>query len=407
MSKFAYLAEGELNSNYLYELLNEYLDDVIELNDTKGIVEDVFKIDVSASNFKRGFNDFKNRLHIRLKNKSALENYNKLLSFNYAKNIKNRLKIYQTSNMLEAKDLFEIIQISKTIGFDRIIPEIEENRNKAIRKCNKNVLKALDDIKYLKNAETDRVLFDSPVSDIKPFLSDKVSNHLVQIEELSQIVKKFVAERDAELYKLDFEEYIPDFENNLEDFYHTQITSDGIGEDVEDFIRNKMLQKLAISKQDDTLIEDRLSQIAMVDALLKRLGIAKIEKLMQKLIKMNCNRAQAKEGIERCKKLLDKSTIENKENIFLAMDSILYKLEDKCKKLAETVKLKLQLVDKERLFDLARSIAEEDENKKIKKASQVEDKHEEKDEIHISVGEDNAIDLSNDEEFIIDENDDN
>lgn len=401
MSKFTYLAEGEISSNYLFELLNEYLDNVIEANDTKGIMEDAFKIDVTASGFKRGFNDFKNRLHIKFKNKNALENYNKLVSFNYAKNIKNRLKIYQTANMLEAKDLFEIIQISKTIGFDRIIPEIEANRDKAIYKCDKSVLKTISDTKYLKNAITERVLFNSPVEDIKPFLSDKVSKHLVQIDVLNEIIARFVAERDNELYKLDFEEYTPDFENNLEDFYHTQITSDGIGEDVEDFIRSKMLQKLAISKQEETLVEDRLSQIAVVDALLKRLGVAKIEKLMQKLIKMNCNKAQAKEGIEKCKKLLEKSTIENKENIFLAMDSILYKLDDKCKKLAEKVKLKLQLVDKEHLFELARTLADEDE--KSKKPTPTISKPEEKQEIHIS--EDGSNDLSNDEEFVIDEND--
>lgn len=406
MSKFGYLEQGELNSQYLYELLDEYLDNIIEANDTKGIIaEDEFKIDVGASNFKRGFNNFKNKMHIKFSRKNTLENYNKLMSFNYAKSIKNRLKIYATANMLEPKDLFDIIQISKTIGFNKVIPEIEVNRNKAIAKCNKGVLKCYDDTKYLKNALSKQVLFNSPVADIKPFLSEEVTVHTMRADVLEEVLANMVQMRTEELGQLDFDPYLVEFENNLEDFYHSQITSDGVGEDVEDFIRSKMLQKLVISKRDEVLVEDRLAQIAVIDNQLKRLGIGKLEKLMQKVIKLKCNVAQAQEGIERCKKLLNNSNIVNKDNIFLTMDTLYYKLENKCKKLTEKVKLKLQLVDKQRLFDAVNNMESEAEAKRVKRET-VEPKTEEQPIIHIAEDEptDSQTDNnSNDEEFIIDD----
>lgn len=402
MSKYGYLEQRELNSSYLHGLLDEYLDNIIEANDTKGVAEGEFKIDVGASNFKRGCNHFKNKMHIKFGHKNALDNYNKLLSFNYAKSVKNRLKIYMTANMLEPKDLFDIIQISKTIGFDKVIPEIEVNRNKAISKCNRGALKCFDDTKYLNDALSKIALFDSPVEEIKPFLSDEVNPHFIKVDTLNAVIAKLVEVRTEELSQLNFEEYAVEFENNLEDFYHSQITSDGVGEEVEDFIRGKMLQKLVISKRDEVLVEDRLAQIAAVDSQLKRLGVGKLEKMMQKLIKLKCNEAQAKEGIEKCKKLLDNSNIENKNNIFLTMDALLYKLSNKCKKLSETVKLKLQLVDKQRLFDAVEAIERDTEAKRVKVEPE---KPAEQTEIHITEDEPatEPEDSSSDDQFIIDE----
>lgn len=394
MSKFGYLEQGELNSSYLYGLLNEYLDNIIEMNSVADTnIENKYKVDVGASNFKRGFSDWKNRLHI---SKKSIDEYNKLVSSNYAKLVKNRLKIYMTSNILENKDLFEIIQISKAIGFDRVIPEVEANRNKAIGKCNKEVLKIVNDSKFLKDAISERVLFDSQVEEIKPFLSEQVSPHIIHIKTLNDVVVKLVEYRTNELAQLNFEEYYPKFDNNLEDFYHIQITSDGVGEDVEDFIRGKMLQKLAISKQEELAVEDRLAQVASVDNLLKKLGLTKVEKLMQKLIKLRCMEAQAKEGIDSCKGLLNSSNIENKKNIFLTMDAILYKLSNQCKKLTEKVKLKLQLIDKEKLFEQIKQVGEEVNRRPQNKAVSQEE------EVHITEEEGGSAD-DNDDEFIIDE----
>lgn len=398
MSKFGYLEQKELKATYIYELLNEYLDNVIEANLVSDGVETKFKVDVGASNFRRKFSDWKNRLHA---NKKTLDDYDKLVSMCYAKSVKNRLKIYMTSNILQPKDLFEIIQISKTIGFDKVIPEIEVNRNKAIAKCNKAVLKSISDTQFLKNARSERVLFNSQVDEIVPFMSDKVSPHFVIVDVLNDIIVKLVELNTNELGQLEFEQYVPEFESKLEDFYQMQITSDGVGEDVEYFIRGKMLQKLAISKQEEISVEDRLAQIAGIDNVLKRVGVAKIEKVMQKLIKLRCNEAQAKEGMDRCKQLLEASNIENKNNIFLTMDAILYKLSNSCKKLTEKVKAKLQLIDKDRLFDMINTLGEEVERKPQK----VEPAPQEKDEIHITEdadSTDSSVDNSSDDEFIID-----
>ena len=54
MSKFGYMAEGELNSNYLLELTREYLNQLLISNDTNGIIEDDYKIEPNANKFVQG-----------------------------------------------------------------------------------------------------------------------------------------------------------------------------------------------------------------------------------------------------------------------------------------------------------------------------------------------------------------
>ena len=94
MSKFGYMAEGELNSKYLLDLIEECLTKYLEANDTNGIVEDDYKINTKANKFAQWFKDKTNRIKINCKNKTLLENYNKVLATNYINSIKDKLQIF-------------------------------------------------------------------------------------------------------------------------------------------------------------------------------------------------------------------------------------------------------------------------------------------------------------------------
>ena len=98
MSKFDYKAEGELNSQYLLELLNEYLDKLEQANDVNGIIEEDFNINVKANRFVRFFKDRFKRIKYVFKNKSLIENYNKLLSAEHINNIKEKITVLLQTN---------------------------------------------------------------------------------------------------------------------------------------------------------------------------------------------------------------------------------------------------------------------------------------------------------------------
>lgn len=426
MSKFDYKAEGNLNSQYVLELLSDYLLKIANINDTKGIIEDDFKINVKSNKFARWFNDSANRFKLNWKSKTLLENYNKVLAVQYVKSIQDKIQIFLQTNVLEARQLFELKETLKAIKFDIVLPELDENRNNAIRKSEKEFLKVLSDIKYLKNADIDYVLFNSPVVELKPFLSDKVNIHKVNHIELQNLVRQFVGLKHSELTTFDFEPFEYAFKSKAEDFYEDNITDSGIGEEVEGFIREKMWQKLEISQQQLVLSEEKQNEIDKIDTLLKKLKINKIEQMMQELIRLKTNQAQAKEVIDKCKDTINSSTIPNKAEIFLLMDNMYYKLSKKCEALQAKIKLKLQLVDKQRLFDTLAQLQEaEDKNpsKKHKKqvkqssnekksSSQTDKKsisdglYEEDDEDEIHITEDDGTDEPEEEVVIDDVNDD-
>lgn len=351
MSKFAYKAEGDLNSKYLLELLKEYLSQLLNTNSTKGIVEDEYNINPNANRFSQWFD---NKISIlKYSSKSALlENYNKVLSTKYINKINDTIDIFLQTNVLEAKQFFELKQTFQAIKFNDIIPLIDENRQIAINKSNKKFLKVLNYIKYLKNADTNYILYNSPVDELKPFLSDKVSKHKVDYIEIQRLVKQFINKRYEELTMVDFEPINITFIAKPEDFYNDNITDNGIGEEVEQFIRSKMIEKLDIAKQDEILIEEQNQKIMQIDNLLKRLKINKIESLMQQLIVLKTNLAHVKEVIDVCKNTINSTTLPNKAQMFLVMDNLYYKLQNKCENLQQKTKFKLQMVDKQKMFNL-------------------------------------------------------
>jgi len=259
--------------------------------------------------------------------------------------------------VLEARQMFELKSTLNAINFDVVVPEIEENRYKVIRQSQRRFLRVLNDIKYLKNAYTNYILYNSPVDDLKPFLSEKVSLHTLDFKEVQKLVKHFVSQRYNELTTFNFEPFEPKFSAKIEDFYNDHITDNGIGEEVENFIRAKMMQKLQLSKKQEVmLMEEIQAKTDEIDALLKRLKVNKIEQMMQNLVKLKTNLAQVKEVVDRCKDIINGSTITNKAGIFLIMDNLYYKLSKKCENLQEKIKLKLQLVDKEKLFGVVEDI---------------------------------------------------
>ena len=348
MSKFSYQAEGELNSQYLLGLLNEYLDRLAEVNDTKGVVEDDFKINVKAGRFNKWFKDKTKRIGM---NKALLNNYNKVIATANIKEIRDKIQIYLQTNVLEAKEIFDLKQTLKAIKFDIVMPEIDEGRDKAIKQSQKRFLKVLNDIKYLKSAYTEYILFNSPVADLKPFISDKVSVHFANPDAISEIVTQYIMLRKNELTNTDFEPIDVKFKANDEDFYTENITDNGIGEEVEQFIRSKMLEKYKIVNQEQELIEDKREECAKIDALLKKLKVNKIEQTLQKLVALKINLAHVEEVMANCKDIINDSTIDNKGRIFLLMDNLYYKLSKQYETLREKTKLKLQLVDKQKMFD--------------------------------------------------------
>ncbi len=352
MSKFDYKAEGELNSQYVLELINDYTSKLLEANNTNGVIEGGFKINTKGSSFGRWFNNFTTRVGIYFKHNSNLENYNKNLSTQYLNEILDKLTIFLQTNVLEPKDIFDITQTLKAINFERVIPEIQVNRDKAIKLSEKRFLRVTKDIKYLKNAISNYVLFTSPVNEIKPFLSDKVSCHKVNVDDINTIFEMFVNLKHSELTAFNFEEYEPKFNVQVIDFYKELLTSNGVGEEVETYIRDKMLEKLAIIERDDLLPEDKQDNLSKIDTWLKRIGLFKLQQMMTSLARLKYNQAQVKEVIDDCKEKIKNSTIANKDKIFLVMDASYYNLSNKCDKLASKVKIKLQLVDKTKLFDL-------------------------------------------------------
>ena len=349
MSKFAYKAEGELDSSYLLDLLKEYLNNILHSNDTKGIVEDDYNIDVNKPRFLRWINDKFKRIFYS--GKDILDNYNKVLSCKYVNKILDKIDIYLQTNVLTSKQFFELKSVLKAIKFNKILPMLDEFRSKAIMDSQHSFLKVLNDIKYLQYAGSNYVLFNSPVSELKPFLSDKVSLHQVNYIELQKLVEQFVDVKYCELNNFNFEPFEPTFIAKLEDFYQESITDNGIGEEVEKYIRDKMKEKLDISKNSELLLEEQTQKINEINTLLKRLKVLNIEKMIYRLIVLKTNQAQVKEVIDKCKEEINSSTICNKPQIFLAMDNLYYKLSKKCETLQEKIKLKLQLVDKQKMFD--------------------------------------------------------
>ena len=359
MSKFAYKAEGELNSQYLLDLLKEYLSKLLESNSTEGLVEDDYKVDTTKPIFIQKFKDTFARL---FKGKDTLLNYNKVLTTKHIKAILNGIDIYLQTNVLSSKEIWDLKHTLKAVNFDRVLPLIDEYREKAIKVNEKKFLKVLDNVKFLRYANSNYILYNSPVTELKPFLSDKVSLHKVDYVELQTLVKYFVNLRYDELNNFNFEPTNVTFIAKAEDFYNENITDSGIGEDVEKFIRSKMLEKLEIAKHDEELPEVLNAQIAQIDLLLKRLKVAKIEKMLQKLIVLKTNLAHAKEIMDGCKDIINKSTIPNKAQIFLVMDDLYYKLSKQCEDLQQKTKLKLQLVDKQKMFTMLETLQDKETN---------------------------------------------
>lgn len=347
MSKFAYKAEGELNSQYLLDLLKEYLSKLLDSNNTNGIIEDDYKIDTSKSIFVRKFKDKFKRL---FNSKESLDNYNKVLSTKYINDILNRIDIFMESNELTSKQIFDLKQTLKAINFDAVLPIIDINREEAIRKGERKFLKVLKEASLLKYAKSNYILYNSPVTELKPFLSDKVSEHQIDYNQINILIKQFIDCRYAELNDFNFKGYEVEFIAKPEDFYNEKITDNGVGEEVEEFIRSKIIEKAQILKHEEELLEDLQGKVAKVDMLLKRLKVLKIENMIQQLIVLKTNLAHVKEVMDKCKDTLNLSTIPNKAQIFLVMDNLYYKLSQKCEKLEQKTKLKLQLVDKQKLF---------------------------------------------------------
>lgn len=352
MSKFGYLAEGELNSNYLLELLQDYLNKLLGSNDTNGIVEDEYKIEPNSNRFVRWFKHTTKSIGLQFKNSALTENYNKVLTTKYVNSILNKIQIYLQTNVLTPKQFFDLTTTLKSIKFDGVIPLLEEYRYKAIKTSQKRFAKVLNDIKYLSKAQSNYVLYNSPVEEIKPFLTNKVSLHTIDYKELQVLVKRFIDIKYQELTTFGFEDYTPQFKIKLDEFYKYHITDNGVGEEVESFIRSKMYDKLEISKQVQMLPEDIQFKIDEIDLLLKRLKLSKIEQMIQSLIQLKYNLACVKEVIDKCKDIINNSTLPNKSHIFLAMDNLYYNLSKKCERLEQKTKLKLQLVDKQKMFNM-------------------------------------------------------
>ena len=368
MSKFAYKAEGELNSQYVFDLLKEYLNNILSANDTKGIVEDEYKINPNKNSFAQWFSDTTKRV---FNSDEALDNYNRVLATEYTKAIQNKADIFVQTNVLSPKQVWDLKQTLKAIHFDAVIPLIDENREKAIKLNQKAFLKVIKHIKYLKHAKTNYILFNSPVDDLKPFLSDKVAEHNVDTNAIQQLVYHLVNLQYKELTTFNFEPTEVNFVAKSEDFYNEKVTDSGVGEDVEEFIRSKMLEKVAILKHEEDLKEDLNDEVAKIDTLLKKLKLSKIEKMLQDIIKLKTNIAQAKEVIDTCKEVINTSTILNKAQIFLVMDNLYYKLSKKCEVLQQNAKQKLQLVDKQKMFAMLESIEAQSHDSKTAKPKKV------------------------------------
>ena len=352
MSQFDYLAEGRLDSNYLLELIKDYLDKLSKVNDTKGIADDDYKINPNANKFSRWFNNFFRQIGFKFNKNANRENYGKVLSSKYIQAILDKIQIYLQTDVLEAKQFFELTSTLKAIKFDDVVPPLEEYRYRAIKSSQNKLSKTIQDAKYLQYARSNYILYNSPVDDLKPFLSKEVSEHTIDYTQIQTLISQYISVRYAELMQTDFAPFEPEFKTDINEFYNEKITDNGVGEDVEEFIRSKMLEKLEIAKHEERLIEDINNDIAQIDLLLKRLKIGKIEQMIQQLIKLKYDLSRVKEVMESCKDTINATTIPNKPQLFLIMDNLYYKLSKKCETLEQKTKSKLQIVDKQKLFNM-------------------------------------------------------
>ncbi len=352
MSQFDYLAEGRLDSNYLLELIKDYLDKLSKVNDTKGIADDDYKINPNANKFSRWFNNFFRQIGFKFNKNANRENYGKVLSSKYIQAILDKIQIYLQTDVLEAKQFFELTSTLKEIKFDDVVPPLEEYRYRAIKSSQNKLSKTIQDAKYLQYARSNYILYNSPVDDLKPFLSKEVSEHTIDYTQIQTLISQYISVRYAELMQTDFAPFEPEFKTDINEFYNEKITDNGVGEDVEEFIRSKMLEKLEIAKHEERLIEDINNDIAQIDLLLKRLKIGKIEQMIQQLIKLKYDLSRVKEVMELCKDTINATTIPNKPQLFLIMDNLYYRLSKKCETLEQKTKSKLQIVDKQKLFTM-------------------------------------------------------
>lgn len=352
MSQFDYMAQGEYNSNYLLELLKDYLNKLSKANDTNGIVDEDYKINPNSNRFTRWLNNFFKQIGFKFNKNANRENYSKVLSTRYVDTILDKIQIYLQTDVLEAKQFFELTSTLKAIKFDDVVPPLEEYRYRAIKVSQNKLAKTVQYAKYLRYARSNYILYNSPVEDLKPFLSQEVSEHTIDYTQVQKLINQFINVRHAELTETKFSAYEPEFKTDINQFYNERITDNGVGEDVENFIRSKMLEKLEIAKKEERLIEDINNDIAQVDLLLKRLKVSKIEQMLQQLVKLKYDLSRVKEVVESCKETINGTTIPNKAQIFLTMDNLYYKLSKKCEVLEQKSKSKLQLVDKQKLFNM-------------------------------------------------------
>ena len=248
------------------------------------------------------------------------------------------------------------------INFKAVVPLLEKSRDKALKISLKRFIKVLNEIKYLAYAKSNFVLYNSPVEELKPFITDKVSLHTVEYNPIQRLVRQFAEVKYREQTTFNFNDYLPSFKTQLEDFYKDNITDSGVGEEVEEFIRSKMFEKLDISKRTQILPEEIQENIKDIDLYLKRLKLAKIEQGIQQLVKLKYNLACVKEVIDNCKDTINSTTFPNKSKIFLTMDNIYYKLSKECEVLEQKIKLKIQLVDKQKLFNMIENLSSQTSN---------------------------------------------
>ena len=173
MSQFDYMAEGELNSNYLLDLTKDYLNKLSKTNDTNEIADDDYKINPNANKFARWIKNWFKQVGFKFNKKANRENYNKVLSTKYTQAILDKIEIYLQTNVLESKQFFELTSTLKAIKFDDVVPPLEEYRHRAIKLSQKQLSKTIQDAKYLEYARSKYILYNSPVDDLKPFFRYK------------------------------------------------------------------------------------------------------------------------------------------------------------------------------------------------------------------------------------------
>ena len=318
-------------------------------NDTNGVQEDEYNIDPNKNWFVLLFKDVTTRL---LNEDDIMDNYNRVLATEYVKFINTKIDVFMQTNILSPKQVWGLKQILKAIRFNSVIPLLERCREKAFRLAEKDLFKTISHIRGLRYSKSNYILFNSPVDELKPFLSDKVAEHNINTCALITLLKHFTSFKYKELNTFGFEPINVRFVAKKEDFYKDRVIDSGVGEEVEEFIWSKMMEKVEILKQGNKFLDDADQKIAEIDYLLKRLKLNKIEKMLQEIIVLKTNIAQAKEVVDSCMDLINTSVIPHKDKIFLAIDNMFYKLSKKCETLQQKAKQKLQLIDKEKIFEM-------------------------------------------------------